>query len=76
MSWVPINNSRAFRLGIDPIPDWAMNMITNNRLILHSDKPINDPFDHDHKTNATIYLSNGDTLLMNHGEYITHSLFE
>ena len=67
---------KPFRLGIDPIPDWAIDMINKNKIILHSDKPINSPFDHDHKTNATIYLSNDDTLLMNHGEYITPSLFE
>lgn len=26
----------SFRLGIDPIPDWFMDLVTHNRAMLHS----------------------------------------
>jgi len=40
---VTINNSEfeTFQLGYDPIPDWFMNRVTNNTIVLHAVN--NDP---------------------------------
>jgi hypothetical protein len=42
----------AFKMGIDPIPDWFMDKVTDKKITLKSDKPENhsDPFDHSYKT--------------------------
>ena len=29
----------AFKFGVDPIPDWFMDKVTTNDIILHSDNP-------------------------------------
>ena len=47
-------NPKHFKLGIDYLPDWAMDAIAENKLILSRDREINSPFDHNHKTNAFI----------------------
>lgn len=62
----------AFRIGIDYIPDWAMDAVTTNKIILHSDVPVTssyDPFDHSHKTWCEIKTLEG-VIRGNHGDYI------
>lgn len=59
----------AFRLGIDSIPDWFMDKVTDRTVTLLSDRPISSPFDHDHKTMADIETLEG-THRANHGDYI------
>lgn len=59
----------AFRLGIDDIPDWFMDKVTDRTVTLLSDRQIDSPFDHDHETMADIKTLEG-THRANHGDYI------
>lgn len=59
----------AFRLGIDDIPDWFMDKVTDRTVTLLRDRPIDSPFDHDHETMADIETLEG-THRANHGDYI------
>jgi hypothetical protein len=56
----------AFRLGIDYIPDWFMDAITENTVILHG---TSSGFDHVPDTNADIYTLEG-RHHANYGDYI------
>ena len=62
-------NPKHFKLGIDYLPDWAMDAIAENKLILSRDREINSPFDHNHKTNAFI-CEDGKREFVKHGDYI------
>ena len=59
----------AFRIGIDPIPDWFMNKVTERDITIYSDRPVSDPFDHDHETFCYIRTLEG-VMRGNHGDYI------
>ena len=61
----------AFRMGIDNIPDWFMDKVTDKIIILKSDKPIDntDPFDHNYKTWCEIETLEG-IMTGNYGDYI------
>ena len=51
----------SFQLGVDYIPDWAMDKVTENSIILHGD--------HNGKVSADIITLEG-TMLANYGDYI------
>ena len=59
----------AFKLGVDSIPDWFMDKVTDRTVTLLSDRPISSPFDHEHQTMADIETLEG-THRANHGDYI------
>jgi hypothetical protein len=59
----------AFRLGFDNIPDWFMDKVTDRTATLLSDREVNDPFDHDHKTMCDIQTLEG-VMRGNHGDFI------
>ena len=64
----------AFRIGIDPIPNWAMDKISANKIILHSptENKSNGPFDHRGDTFAEIECPSGMFILVLHGCYIVN----
>ena len=57
----------AFRLGIDYIPDWFMDKVTTNEIILHGQS---SGFDHYEDTNCDIKTSDGVYIHANYGDYI------
>ena len=63
----------AFRIGIDPIPDWAMDKVTDNTIILRSDAPsgidIHRESLKEFKTSAEIKTPEG-VMKANYGDYI------
>lgn len=59
----------AFRMGVDPIPDWFMDEVTNCNITLLSDREVSGPFDHDHKTMADITTPEG-VMRAEHGDYV------
>lgn len=67
----------AFRIGIDNIPDWAMNKITCNEIILKSpsDELRKSPFEHYNDTYAEIKTLEG-TMRADHGDYIIKGINE
>lgn len=56
----------AFKLGIDYIPDWFMDKVTTNEIILHSSST---GFHHTPDTNADINTLEG-VMHANYGDYI------
>lgn len=56
----------AFRLGIDYIPDWFMDEVTANKVVLHG---TSSGFDHHDDTNADICTLEG-WMHANYGDYI------
>lgn len=56
----------AFRIGIDYIPDWFMDKVTNNEIILHGKS---SGFEHYDDTNCDIKTLEG-TMHANYGDYI------
>lgn len=56
----------AFRIGIDNIPDWFMNKVATNEIILHG---FSSGFNHVNDTHCTIKTLEGD-MLGNYGDYI------
>ena len=56
----------AFRMGVDNIPDWFMNKVTTNKIILHGST---NGFNHVSDTHCTIKTLEGD-MLGNYGDYI------
>ena len=56
----------AFRLGIDYIPDWFMDKVTSNKIILHGKSTC---FDHYNDTNCDINTLEG-IMHANYGDYI------
>lgn len=56
----------AFRLGVDHIPDWFMDAVTANEVILHG---TSNGFDHVADTNADIHTLEG-WHHANYGDYI------
>ena len=66
----------AFRIGIDNIPDWAMNKIQNNEIILRSPTDgMHGPFEHMNDTYADIKTLEG-TMRADHGDYIIKGVNE
>lgn len=66
---------KAFRIGVDPIPDWAMDRVSGygeGSIILHS--PTNDqhnPFEHMNDTYAEIVCRKSiPNIIVSHGDYI------
>jgi len=61
----------AFRIGIDYIPDWAMDKVTDNTITLKSDAPENCHIEQrkDYKTYCTIATLEG-KMQGNYGDYI------
>ena len=59
----------AFRMGIDPIPDWFMDEVSGGNIILLGDREISSPFDHNHKTMADIMTLEG-VVRAEHGDYV------
>lgn len=56
---------QAFQLGVDYIPDWAMNEISKNNIVLHKENPC--------EYSSTIYadiVTPEGTMRANHGDYI------
>lgn len=56
----------AFKLGADPMPDWFMDAITDNRVTLRG---TSSGFYHAYDTNADIETLEG-TMHANYGDYI------
>ena len=56
----------AFRLGIDFIPDWFMDKVSSNEIILHGKST---GFQHHDDTNADIQTLEG-VMHANYGDYI------
>ena len=56
----------AFKLGIDYIPDWFMDKVTTNEIILHGSSTA---FYHSYDTNADINTLEG-VMHANYGDYI------
>ena len=56
----------AFRLGIDFIPDWFMDKVSSNEIILHGKST---GFQHYYDTNADIQTLEG-VMHANYGDYI------
>lgn len=56
----------AFRIGIDYIPDWFMDKVTTNEIILHGKS---SGFEHYDDTNCDIKTLEG-TMHANFGDYI------
>ena len=56
----------AFRIGIDCIPDWFMNKVSTNEIILYGKS---SGFEHYDDTNCDIKTLEG-TMHANHGDYI------
>jgi len=64
----------AFRIGIDPIPDWFMDKVTNNKAILLSPTVGNhSPFEHRSDTYCILRNENGISSFVNHGQYIVNN---
>ena len=62
----------AFRMGIDPTPDWFADNVTDRTVTLRTDKPSSntDPFDNEvYKTWCEIETLEG-TMVGNYGDYI------
>ena len=60
----------AFRIGIDNIPDWAMDKITTNEIVLLSSTfGKHGPFEHNYDTFCEISTLEG-KMIGNHGDYI------
>jgi len=60
----------AFRMGIDNIPDWFMDKVSDNTIILCSSRPYYaDPFDHSYKTWCEIETLEG-TMTGDYGDWI------
>lgn len=58
----------AFRMGIDPRPDWFTDKVTTNEIITYTDDPNNGPFEF-RKTYCDIETLEG-TMRGNYGDYI------
>ena len=56
----------AFRIGIDYIPDWFMDKVTSNEIILHGNS---SGFEHYDDTNCDIKTLEG-IMHANYGDYI------
>jgi hypothetical protein len=56
------NIFEAFRLGIDPIPDWFMDKVTKNEAVLYKDA--------EHNTCAQLCSEGGVKYIVYHGDYI------
>ncbi len=56
----------AFKLGADPMPDWFLDAITENRVILHGSS---SGFHHVYDTSAEIVTLEG-TMHADYGDYI------
>ena len=56
----------AFRLGIDDIPDWFMDKVTTNDIVLHGKS---SGFEHYNDTNADIKILEG-IIHANFGDFI------
>lgn len=56
----------AFRLGIDYIPDWFMDKVTTNDVVLHG---MSSGFEHYNDTNADIKTLEG-VMHANYGDFI------
>jgi hypothetical protein len=56
----------AFRIGMDYIPDWFMNKVTSNEIILHGSS---SGFNHVDDTNCDIHTLEG-VMHANYGDYI------
>lgn len=60
----------AFRIGIDDIPDWAMDKVSNNEITLLSPTSgRHSPFEHMNDTYCVIRTIKG-VITGNHGDYI------
>ena len=59
----------AFKLGVDHIPDWFMDRVTDGSVILLRDREIDSLFDHDHKTMCEIITPEG-IMKAEHGDYV------
>lgn len=57
----------AFKLGADPMPDWFMDAITENRVVLHG---TSHGFYHAYDTNADINGPDGFVQHADFGDYI------
>lgn len=61
----------AFRIGVDPIPDWFMDKVTDNTITLYSDAPDDCHIEcrHLYKTWCEIQTLEG-TMVGSYGSYI------
>jgi len=64
----------AFKMGIDNIPDWFMDKVSDNVIILHSDRPDNvDTFDPHYKSWCQIKTLEG-IMTGDYGDYIIQGI--
>ena len=67
-----VEQCKTFRIGIDPIPDWASKKITNNEIILMSfSNGTHGPFEHMNDTFCEILSVEEKTIIVcEHGVYV------
>lgn len=62
----------AWKVGVESIPDWIINKINNNEIILKSpiSGKISDPFEDIQDTYVEMKTLKNNIVIVNHGDYI------